>query len=136
MSAQSPLAKERKVAIDAVRLACTVTSQVFQNLVTDDTLTKKDKSPVTIGDFSAQAVINMLLLRNFPDDVIVGEEDSKDLRGDAAQPMRTHVVKLVNEALQRGNMDTVSDTAVLDAIDRGDYAGGAKGRAYAVGVRH
>lgn len=50
-------------------------------LVNDDVLTKKDKSPVTVADFSAQALVNMELIRSMPADPVVGEEDSRDLAG-------------------------------------------------------
>ena len=42
-----PYAAEKKVALAAVRRACTLTSSVFTKLVKDETLTKGDKSPVT-----------------------------------------------------------------------------------------
>lgn len=38
---------ERQVAITAVRRACGLTSAVFNKLVSDETLIKGDKSPVT-----------------------------------------------------------------------------------------
>lgn len=41
------LATEQQAALAAVRRACTVTSLVFNKLVTGETLTKGDKSPVT-----------------------------------------------------------------------------------------
>ncbi|KAJ2284679.1 3'(2'),5'-bisphosphate nucleotidase, partial [Coemansia sp. RSA 2706] len=50
------LEKERAVAIEAVERASQVCKAVFKRLVTDETLTKKDKSPVTVADYSAQAV--------------------------------------------------------------------------------
>ena len=49
------------MAISAVERACSLTDKVFRNLVTADTVTKKDKSPVTVGDYSAQAVVNAIL---------------------------------------------------------------------------
>lgn len=39
--------KEQKVAIAAVLKACDVAQATFQKLVNDETVTKKDKSPVT-----------------------------------------------------------------------------------------
>lgn len=41
---------------------------------------KSDASPVTIADFGAQAVVNQILHTEFPQDPIIGEEDSKDLQ--------------------------------------------------------
>ncbi|KZT03058.1 3(2),5-bisphosphate nucleotidase HAL2 [Laetiporus sulphureus 93-53] len=131
---------ERQVAIAAVRRACALTSSVFNKLVRNETLTKDDKSPVTVGDFSAQAVVNIILGRTFPKDPIVGEEDSADLRGDSSASLRERVVELANEALtaplqtgekeQWGLGPSNARTAeeLMDAVDRGNYPGGRTGR--------
>ncbi|KAJ1928159.1 3'(2'),5'-bisphosphate nucleotidase, partial [Linderina macrospora] len=118
------LAKERAVAIEAVERASTVCQAVFKHLVTGETLVKKDKSPVTVADFSAQAVVNSILERHFPADPIVGEEDSKDLQGDAGRALREKVVELTNTATEA----PMSTDEILRAIDRGQYAGGSAGR--------
>ncbi|KAL9933650.1 hypothetical protein V8E36_007308 [Tilletia maclaganii] len=141
-------ALERAVAISAVVRACSLTSKVFHSLVTSDTVTKKDKSPVTVGDFSAQAVVNTVLAAHFPQDEIVGEEDSADLKGDAEDKvkLRKQIYDLANEALARpeeagadgqvqpnkwgtGKIDTEQ---LLKAIDRGNSAGGSTGRKWAL----
>jgi 3'(2'), 5'-bisphosphate nucleotidase len=149
---------ERQVATAAVRRACGLTASVFNKLVKNETLTKGDKSPVTgeppicvqtshrmlmfdgVGDFAAQAVVNVILGRAFPSDAIVGEEDATDLRSEQAAPMRDRIVALANEALSSdlsiGDMaewgigpgSELPPDALLDAIDRGTYAGGRTGR--------
>ncbi|KAF8335957.1 uncharacterized protein EI90DRAFT_2913004 [Cantharellus anzutake] len=137
-------ALERQVAISAVTRACALTSSVFNKLVKSETLTKEDKSPVTIADLSAQALINTILGTSFPDDPIVGEEDSSDLRGggEAQRVMRERITELANDALTKplsgeekkewGLGDAKSTSELLDAIDRGNHAGGNKGRMWAV----
>ncbi|KAH9840604.1 3(2),5-bisphosphate nucleotidase HAL2 [Rhodofomes roseus] len=131
---------ERQVAVAAVRRACALTSSVFNKLVRNETLTKDDKSPVTVGDFAAQAVVNTILSRTFPHDPIVGEEDSNDLRADTGVSLRERVVALANESLtaplQPGEDESwgVGPTQqrttedLLAAIDRGNYEGGRSGR--------
>ncbi|KAF9809641.1 hypothetical protein IEO21_07333 [Rhodonia placenta] len=131
---------ERQVAIAAVRRACVLTDSVFNKLVRNETLTKDDKSPVTVGDFSAQAVINTILGRTFPQDPIVGEEDSADLRTESGASLRARVVELANEALRAdlrtGEKDewglgpkyTYSAEDLVETIDRGNYAGARSGR--------
>jgi 3'(2'), 5'-bisphosphate nucleotidase len=52
-----------------------------------------------VADFSAQAVVNTILRREFPQDPIVGEEDAKDLRGAEAAVLRGKVVELANSGL-------------------------------------
>lgn len=99
-----------------------------------------------VADLSAQAVINTVLGKAFPDDPIVGEEDSGDLRRDTepARLLRERVVQLANDSLSPsasaeetssaqdlgawGLGAARSEAELLDAIDRGAYAGGAKGR--------
>ncbi|KAI1782110.1 hypothetical protein LXA43DRAFT_1187876 [Ganoderma leucocontextum] len=54
-------------------------------LIKQQTLTKDDKSPVTVGDCFAQAVVNTILDRTFPDDPIVDEEDAADLRAESGK---------------------------------------------------
>ncbi|RLD16999.1 3'(2'),5'-bisphosphate nucleotidase, partial [candidate division KSB1 bacterium] len=43
------------VALRAVRQASEICSAVQAQLVAEDTLTKKDRSPVTVADFASQA---------------------------------------------------------------------------------
>ncbi|CAG8825454.1 11078_t:CDS:2, partial [Dentiscutata erythropus] len=71
------LAIERAVAIDSVLRASKICQKVFQNLATSDTVIKKDRSPVTVADFSAQAVISKILYEYFPNDPI---DNGKELR--------------------------------------------------------
>ncbi|KAJ3409222.1 TFIIH complex serine/threonine-protein kinase subunit kin28 [Chytridiales sp. JEL 0842] len=118
----SAYAKERAVGIEAVVRASRLCQSVFKNIVEGQTLIKGDKSPVTIADFGAQAVVNSILHAHFPNDPIVGEEDSKDLQEDAV--MRGKVLDLVN-----GVVETKMDAdQMLKLIDLGNYAGGSKGR--------
>jgi len=130
--------------LSAVLRACSLTCAVFNNLVKNETLTKDDKSPVTVADYSAQAVINTILSNAFPLDPVVGEEDSSDLRvssSETASHLKTRITDLANDALTAPVHEwerhewgigpshrrrTVNQ--VLDAIDRGKYAGGKLGR--------
>jgi 3'(2'), 5'-bisphosphate nucleotidase len=72
-------ASELKVAIEAVRRASRVCRAV-QSEITPEVLSKKDRSPVTVADFSSQALICRDLLAGFPADPVVAEEDSASLR--------------------------------------------------------
>ncbi|KAI0791243.1 3',5'-bisphosphate nucleotidase [Abortiporus biennis] len=131
---------EQKLALAAVRRACVLTDSVFHKLVKNETLTKDDKSPVTVGDFSAQALINTIITRAFPDDPIVGEEDASDLRVESGITLRNRIVELANEALTAelkqgddpawgiGPGATQTAEQIMDVIDRGNYGGGPKGR--------
>lgn len=70
---------EIQFAINAVRQAALLVQQVQAELVAP-ALTKDDRSPVTVADFAAQAVVGRLLSKTFPNDVLVAEEDSNTLR--------------------------------------------------------
>ncbi|KAI9269407.1 3',5'-bisphosphate nucleotidase [Sporodiniella umbellata] len=122
--------QERATAIRAVLTASNVCQSVFQHLVANETLTKNDKSPVTVADFSAQAIINTYLQKRFPQDPIIGEEDSKDLQGEEGRLLREKVAFLTNGGLKEG--EKLTEQQILDAIDRGNYAGGPKGRHWAL----
>ncbi|KAI8873281.1 3(2),5-bisphosphate nucleotidase HAL2 [Ramicandelaber brevisporus] len=124
------LAKERAVAIDAVLRASKLCRKVLdarKQSATDGihALIKPDDSPVTIADYGAQAVVNTLLKRAFPDDLMVGEEDADDLRQPNNAHLKDSISTLVREALNDGEITT---DEILDNIDRGNYEGGPKGR--------
>ncbi|KAI0716030.1 3',5'-bisphosphate nucleotidase [Cerioporus squamosus] len=140
MADAAPYAAEKQIAIAAVRRACVLTASVFNKLVKQETLTKDDKSPVTVGDFSAQAVVNTILSRAFPDDPIVGEEDADDLRVESGTALRERIIQLANETLTAdlvpgekeewglGPNNGRTTEQLLDAIDRGNHEGGRTGR--------
>lgn len=118
------LAQERKVAIEAVLQGSRICQAVFKKLVNSETLTKKDNSPVTVADYSVQAIVNNTLSEAFPNDPIVGEEDSKDLRVPEGAVLKQKVVDLCNESFGK----VADEEKWLQAIDRGVYGGGSKGR--------
>ena len=121
------LSNARACAIEAVLLAARVCQSVQESLVSDDTAAKKDKSPVTVADYGAQALVSNLLHKTFPDIPLVGEEDAASLRAENGAGMRGKVVRAVQ------SVDASLDEAtVLSAIDRGTYGGGATGLAWAL----
>ncbi len=72
--------KEKQVAIEAALRAAAFCVDVQNEMVAADTLQKGDKSPVTVADFGAQALVCQHLRMIFPNDLIVGEEDSASLQ--------------------------------------------------------
>ncbi len=64
--------------ITAVKKASRVIRQIQQDL-TITALNKEDKSPVTVADFAAQAIISRHLSQALPHFKLVGEEDSASL---------------------------------------------------------
>ncbi len=108
--------KELEVAIQAVRAAANVCRRVQQNLVSADTLEKQDKSPVTVADFAAQAIVCAYLHQAMPLDPVVGEEDSLDLQNHDQAPLRHAVVTHVAEEME-GDLD---EAQVMNWIDHGN----------------
>jgi len=72
-------AQELEIALAAVRVASTICRTV-QQTIDLDSMEKDDRSPVTVADYAAQAAICRALNGAFPEDPIVGEEDSADLK--------------------------------------------------------
>lgn len=116
--------KETAAAIDAVRAASKVCRLVQGRLVSEQTLVKKDKSPVTVADFASQAVVCDRLARAFPHDAVVGEEGTGDLREPAQAAQCASVVE--HAALAWGREARAED--VLAAIDRGGAGTGKEDR--------
>ena len=122
------LNQELALAKSAVREACKITQKVFAQLVqqsdkSKSTITKDDKSPVTIADYASQAVINSILLCHNPSYKIVGEEDTTLLREDVG--LQKQIVQLISETLPLSSVQSSSD--LLRFIDAGSYAGGRTG---------
>ena len=127
---------ELNTALLAVQRATLLTQRVFTEK-TKGTLSKDDKSPVTIGDFGAQALIIHALRRNFPHDEIVGEEEASSLRENESLSAQiwdlVRETKLSDDAAEHAIGGPVPDReAMLQAIDAGNSAGGPKGRIWAL----
>ncbi|MBC8277169.1 MAG: 3'(2'),5'-bisphosphate nucleotidase, partial [FCB group bacterium] len=75
--------KELQAAIQAVRDAGNLCRMIRRDFHPDNAADKEDKSPVTVADYCAQAVISAELFRRFPEDMIVGEESIEDLTDNA-----------------------------------------------------
>jgi 3'(2'), 5'-bisphosphate nucleotidase len=102
------------VAVEAVQIAVTVARRVqeeHERLL----LSKSDKSPVTVADFSVQAVVARHLARELEDVVLVGEESARDARENA------RILGATVEAVRTVWPDANAD-AVLAEIDRGSGA--------------
>ncbi|MEX2215767.1 MAG: 3'(2'),5'-bisphosphate nucleotidase [Phycisphaeraceae bacterium] len=106
--------RELQVGLDAVSRAMAVCQRVRSHLITSDTLTKKDRSPVTVADFASQAIVCAALAEALPDDLIVGEEASGTLRQPEQATISEAVVNHVRSALPQAD-----EATTLGWIDRG-----------------
>jgi 3'(2'), 5'-bisphosphate nucleotidase len=119
---------EKSVAIEAVRAAAKLCESV-RHTISPEAIEKKDKSPVTIADFGAQAIICRAISEAFPNDPIVGEEDAAELRtpemGDRLSQVTSFVQAVVPDAttetvpdwIDRGNGEVAERFWTLDPID-------------------
>ena len=119
---------EIKFMIDAVWRSAMLVGRVQAEMVSAS-LTKDDRSPVTVADFASQALIGKLLEDAFPDDDMVAEEESSTLLDPgAAQTLDdvTHFVSLsipdadsqkVCTWIDHNRVDTASRFWTLDPID-------------------
>jgi len=120
--------RELQVAIAAVSAAAEL-CQMVRDDRSPVAIEKQDRSPVTLADFGAQAVICRAIAANFPADPIVGEEDTALLRqpsmADTLAQVASYVQKLVPDAtldavttwIDQGNGQVGSRFWTLDPID-------------------
>ena len=103
--------KYLNTALKAVTSASILCRKIQSQLVSEDSITKKDKSPVTIADFASQALICSMLHEQFPDIPVVGEEDSHTLN----QPDNKNLLEKINTFLVGWDSQQI-----MDAIDLGN----------------
>lgn len=115
---------ELDTALRAVARACHATLSVRKGIAGAfaGTIVKDDKSPVTVADFAAQAVVASALEHAFGDDPLVGEESSESLRDPQQKGMLARVVA----AVQQATGQSTGESVVLDWLDRGNARGDTK----------
>lgn len=104
--------RERRTAVEAVLEACRFCRTVQGDLVSSETMIKRDRSPVTVADYGSQAIINRALAREFPADPMLAEEDAAALD----DTLRQQLFK---------RLPGMTSTEILSAVQYGStgYAG-------------
>ena len=108
--------QEKQLAIAAVTAAAQLCEQVRQEQGSS-AMKKPDRSPVTVADFGAQAVICQALASAFPEDPVVAEEDSAFLRS----PANIEQLSLVTNYVQ-AQIPSATTEDITTWIDRGNGA--------------
>jgi 3'(2'), 5'-bisphosphate nucleotidase len=98
--------REIAAARDAAREAALLCEDVRREMVGTH-LTKEDRSPVTVADFGAQAVICRRLEDAFTDDPVVGEEDAGALRAPDGASTLERVTEFVGHRVPGATADDV-----------------------------
>jgi 3'(2'), 5'-bisphosphate nucleotidase len=121
MQTPPDLGREAMLAMQAVAEALHV-ARIVEHEAAGGALTKGDDSPVTVADFSVQALIARRLGRDFPNDDLVAEEDAAALRATDSAGLLARVVDLVRRVHGSSAPDEI-----LEWIDRG---GGSPGKRF------
>jgi 3'(2'), 5'-bisphosphate nucleotidase len=128
-------------AMKAVRQATLLVRHIQTEMVTG-ALTKGDKSPVTVADFAAQAVVARLLKSTYPEMPLVGEENAailetpeeaktlERIRGFVSTQIRNASKEQVIDWINYGNAEPADRCWTLDPID--GTKGFLRGEQYAV----
>jgi 3'(2'), 5'-bisphosphate nucleotidase len=115
---------EFKTGLEAVRTAARLCEAVRAQMVLGTgpgKLDKQDRSPVTVADFGAQAIVCQLIGDAFAADTIVAEEASAALREAANAGQLATVARFVGDQL-----GAADEEKVLALIDRGQAEPGAR----------
>lgn len=84
-------------AIQATIMASALCQKIRGDLSGEGSMLKSDRSPVTIADFGSQAIVCKIIKERFPNDIIVAEEDSTELRKPAFSKILEQVTHYVQD---------------------------------------
>jgi 3'(2'), 5'-bisphosphate nucleotidase len=105
--------------IEATRQASLLVRHIQSEMV-NASLTKDDLSPVTVADFSAQALIGRMLMETFPADPLVAEEDSTALRNPESQSALESVTQFLTHFRIQANSSSVCEWIDFNRVDSAD----------------
>ena len=97
--------REKQIAIESALTAAKLCEQVRVNI--PPAMEKGDKSPVTVADYGAQALICKALAEAFPNDPVVGEEDATELQTPEMAENLTKVTNYVQEQITNATPEQV-----------------------------
>lgn len=94
--------KEQEVLREAARVAGYLCLKIRNDMLgSPEAIEKAGKEPVTIADYSSQAIVHSYLLANFPGDGAISEEKSGDFQNLADPEQQAAVLKYVGKSLDR-----------------------------------
>ena len=120
-------------SLEAVMKASELCQEIRRDLVGGESILKSDRSPVTIADYGSQAVICKLIRERFPDDTIIAEEDSRELRRADRSNILEQVTHYVNAFVRTSSSKEVcswidfSSGSITDRFWTLDPIDGTKG---------
>jgi 3'(2'), 5'-bisphosphate nucleotidase len=105
---------QKEIGLQAVGAAMGLAATIQKELAGRYTLTKTDRSPVTIADFAVQALVCKVLSSHFPGIPIVGEEDSLAIR----KPENRELLARIIHYLKKCDAP-LEEEEICDCIDLG-----------------
>lgn len=108
-----------RTAVDAVRQAANL-MRLIQRETVVSSLTKGDKSPVTVADFTSQAIIGRFLSLSFPEIPLVAEETSTALRATDGGNLLAQVTGYVGRVITDATPETACDWIDCGGADAGE----------------
>ena len=109
-----PLTDELAFAVETVRSAVRICREV-QGEIAPGRWDKEDRTPVTVADLAVQAVVSAALAERFPDDPLMGEEGSSELR----EPAWADLLAKVTAHVHQVRTERSDRSQILDWIERG-----------------
>ncbi len=103
---------EVMTALRGVTMAAALCQEIGKGLGGKTSLLKIDRSPVTVADYGSQAIICTFLKEAFPEDTIVAEEDSTELK----RPVHSAILDQVTHYVSKF-IPVPSSEAVCSWID-------------------
>ncbi len=110
---------EARFAVDLVKQCCDLAVAVQSDTV-GAFLEKEDRSPVTLADFSVQALVSHRLAEAFPEVPLMAEESTSQLRGAEGERFLERVAGYVRKFEPSAN-----SVSVRRWIDRSQWHGGS-----------
>ena len=107
-----------RTALRAVRQAAILMRHIQRETVVSS-LTKDDKSPVTVADFTTQAIIGRFLSQAFPDIPLVAEETSATLRKPGEAQTLAKVTSYVGQIIPGATAEAVCEWIDYGGADLG-----------------
>ncbi|KAL6929630.1 hypothetical protein ACO0SA_001033 [Hanseniaspora valbyensis] len=118
------LEKELLEALKIVKVASKLTSKIQSEITSNEILTKKDASPVTISDLASQYLILNHLHSQFPNDAFIAEEDTSE-----------ETIKFLEDVLNLVNQYSEKDTTI-EHLSEIINLGASKGAVNGINKRH
>jgi 3'(2'), 5'-bisphosphate nucleotidase len=105
---------ETSFALNVVKQAAQLAKKICQEMLSPPSLSKDDRSPVTVADFATQALISHALANSFPNDCFIAEEDTGPLKIGTGQQTLQQITNCLTASIP-----DISQQQACDLIDRG-----------------